>query len=505
MKNIKGKTRIYTAFLWHRYPPGRFFPQFDHEARRDYVWGRLKSQFEDIEFIGGAYIANYDELKEAAEREDIDAILVYVLSPRHLPSSAAWYTREEAEIAPFKKHPMLVVADPANIYAAMEPSMPFLNVAKRQKLPLIAVAGTQFEEVRQPLHLIRVIHQMKESKILCVGVLDSVPETSTEMMIGVDQDRIWTLDPDRHFKILKDVFGTEVILMDIESFKKEYYDKVGESEANQLADKWIGEATAVRGPTVEEIVEHAKWPPTLKKAIDDVGADAVVVKEDGRIPSFPCLAMSVLKDEGIPCSPTADLDSTVTQLLMYYLAGRAGFVNDTGIDPPRGRIIHAYCCAPRKWEGPDSQSEPYELRHCCAGGVSCAVDIRSHYGKFCTSVKCSLSGKLMVIHQGKLIERIPRQVDPGEFGDWGKVAQTFKWPGDMSFEDVGCQNKFVVETNAETAFENYQKLWDVCGKHRNLYLGDFKKEIKHLTTLLQLEFIEEDRDYVDLTRIRRFP
>lgn len=505
----KTKTRIYTAFYYEPHPLLFPPPMYDPEGRRDYLLGRLRGEFENVDFVGGEFISDYNELKGAEEREDVDGILVYQLGLAPL-AGIPWYMREESEIAPFRKKPMLIVTEPSIPYSWMYATMPFCSMARKYNLPVLPIVGTRPEDVQQPLRLFEVLHCMKESKILLVGILESLLPIWGETPTGESkysrfaEDRMWVPDHERHLERLRRVFGTEVITMTGEEFKKGYFDRIGESQGNEQADKWIDEAIAVRGPTREEIVAHAKWPIALKKAVEDAGADAAVVMElAGGILSLPCLAMSKLKDGGISCSPVADLDSTVTQLMMYYLTGRAGMVNDTLVDPSRGHIIHAYCCAPRKWEGVDSPASPYEIRNCCAGGVTLAVDIRPHYGKFCTSVKVSLNGKLMVVHQGKLVGRIPRQVAPEEIGEMTKVRETFRLPRDFSFDQIGCQNKFVVETDAEKVLENAQILWDMCAAHRNLYVGDFKKELKDLATLLGLEFIEEDRDHLDYERVHR--
>jgi len=490
----KSRPRVYTVF--YKTPMTLFYGVPDTGEWVGNLMNRLRGEFPDIEFVGEE-LYNFDAMDpvfKAEEDESIDGILSYDIDL--CPSGPRWYNRDESFLAPMRKKPFIWATPPSVLYPMGYVGMDILNTAMRENLPMISVQSSRFGDVSRGLNLIKALHHMKESKILAIGCLDNM---DLVRMLSQEQDGAWRLDPEENVERLRERFGTEIIFMTAKEFKDRYYDAISEKEAEAEADRVTKEAINVTGPTREEIVNHARWIPATRNAVRDLDVDGVMVYElltelSAGI-AKPCMAMCELKDEGIPMAAMGCLDSMVTQLLMGYVTGRAGFTNDTLIDTSRGAALACYCCGPRRWEGPDSTPVPYEIRHCCAGGSTYANDVHEHQGKLFTSVRIGIEGDLIVTHQGKLAGRIHREVSPAEWGDWKEeVIPNWKQPVSFSEEQMGCQNRYVIETDAETAWKNFVKYWDRAGHHRTLYLGDWRKEIRDLATFTGLPLVEEDRD-----------
>jgi hypothetical protein len=58
----------------------------------------------------------------------------------------------------------------------------------------------------------------------------------------------------------------------------------------------------------------------------------------------------------------ADLQSTISMLLMAYHAQRPGYISDPVIDESKNQIIYAHCVATNKPFGPGGPASPYHIR-----------------------------------------------------------------------------------------------------------------------------------------------
>lgn len=512
---MKTRTKIYTAFL---NPGGAViwpYVEFDEKARRDYLLNRLKNEIKDIEFVGGDIIRDFEELREIEERADIDGILVYALSMSmspHIP----WFMRE-TDLSPFRKHPMIVTTD---FLGGIPYVLDFCNVAEKEKLPVLPIQSSNFEDVKSALHLIKVIHSLKESKILSV----EPSEVGKEIYGSTHR---WKRDLDRYLKTLEEVFGVEVVR--ISGMKlNEYYQNVDENSAEELAQKWIDGATKLAGPNRSDILAGSKMCLALEKAVEDVGADAVIVDFvpvlRGEVEGMPCLAVPYLRDRGIAVGPEGDMNSGVVNLLMYYLTGRMGFVNDPVIDTYLGQEWCCHCAPPLRWKEKDSPPSPYELRYACHHtAVVPVVEIPTN--EIFTSVGLNVLEKKLAIHQGKsvgrvikeesypektrekgffetvrekLIEKLPVDIDTAFQQIVDEVLKEDRHPGrskgEINIEERACTNRFVFKVkNAKKIFDNMTRFWDTFGWHRSIFCGDYRKELLYLAALLGLEVIEEDK------------
>jgi len=212
--------------------------------------------------------------------------------------------------------------------------------------------------------------------------------------------------------------------------------------------------------------EALKITKPTREAADAVTIDCLGLYYSGKLPAYPCLALFQLNNEGSTGVCEADLDSTVTQLMMRYLTSRPGYVSDSVIDTASSQIIYVHCVATNRVYGPNGISNPYIIRSHSEDRKGASVQSVIPLEEIVTTIKINVAEKAMIIHQGKAMANIE--------------------------EDKACRTKLAVEANAEKIVENWNRNVDF-GWHRVTFCGDWRKKTMNLATLLGLKIIEEDR------------
>lgn len=430
------KARVSLVFA-HRPKEEKTWPYlgYDYKKRIEELTQNLKTHCPGVEFIPAVVHDGLEAEDLVKQAENIDGYLVYIVG--------LW--TGAPNVITLSGYPVVLVDD---LYGGSGEFLLALSQARKEKLPVVGVASSEFEDVVEATRLFETIKAMKEAKILDVTNMDVTGYSSK----------------------IKELLGTQVIRMDSDDLNA-YYEKVDEEEARKWADKWINEALEMVEPSREEIVKSAKMYLALKKAMEDKGADAVTVDCLGlfysnKIPAYPCLAFFQLNNEGSSGVCESDLDSTVTQLLMRYLTGRPGYVSDPVIDTAANQIIYAHCVATNRVFGPEDRSNPYIIRSHSEDRKGASIQSLMPLGENVTTVKLNIMEKVMSIHQGKTVTNVE--------------------------EDKACRTKLAAEANVEKIRDNW--VWEgKWGWHRVTFYGDWKKQLMDLATLLGIEVIEEDK------------
>ena len=130
-----------------------------------------------------------------------------------------------------------------------------------------------------------------------------------------------------------------------------------------MAQRWITGATEVFEPTRQDVVESCKLYLGIKQILKEEDAQAItehgICKGRGPYP-LPCLAFTMLNDEGLAGICQLDLSSTITQLLIGYLADRPGFIGHIHIDTARNLIgmSHDFSATRLGGAGPTPKQTP---------------------------------------------------------------------------------------------------------------------------------------------------
>ncbi len=413
---------------------------YDVEKRAKEVMGILEKQLPEIEF---SYQVIYSRDKEKVEKmikeekEKYDGYLVYMTS--------RWTGIPEIIV---KTGVPLIVAD--ELYSGSGGFLRTSSLVKKENLPVVCIGSSNFQDVIDAVKLFSVMKRMEESKILVVADGESW---------GSENEKI---------KKIKEIFGTEVIRITSEELNS-YYQKVDLEEAEKYKEKWIKEALKVVEPTEEEILKSARMYLAIRKAMQDKRADAVTVAclglyYLGKLFAYPCLAFFQLNNEGLTGVCEADLDSTITQLLIRYLTGRPGYVSDPVIDTATNQIIYAHCVATNKVYGPDGLSNPYIIRSHTEDQKGASVQSLMPTGEIVTTVKVSSINKAFSVHTGKTVANVN--------------------------DDKACRTKLAAEVNAEKILNNYH--FEIFSWHRVTFYGNYRKEMINLATLYGLKIYQED-------------
>jgi L-fucose isomerase-like protein len=418
--------------------PGWPYIDYDYTRRTGEIISKLEENIPEIEF-SKAILYSPEEARKMldAEKGNYDGYLVYL--------TTLW--TGIPEFTALNYHPVIVADE---LFSGSGGFINTHSLIKREKLPVVSIASSNFKDIVDGVKLFPVIKKMKNSRILTV--FDEEGFFVNSYVINK----------------IKEIFGTEVLQMKSEEINS-YYREVDVSEAEKIKTKWIREAVKVVEPSEDEILESAKLFLAIKKAMDDKNADAVTVDclslcYEHKLPAYPCLSFFQLNNDGLTGVCEADLEAAITQLLIRYLTGRPGYISDPVIDVATNQIIYAHCVATNRVYGPDGLANPYVIRSHAEDRRGASVQSLMPLEETVTTVKVSLD-KAFAIHQGKTIANVE--------------------------QDKGCRTKLAAGVEAEKILERYH--FELFKWHLVTCYGDFRKQFINLATLYGLEIFEQDK------------
>jgi L-fucose isomerase-like protein len=146
---------------------------------------------------------------------------------------------------------------------------------------------------------------------------------------------------------------------------------VDKGKASLLARKWMDEAKQVLGPSVDDVEQSAKAYLALEELLNRRGARAMAIncleitqsrKFSDQITN-PCMAMSWLRDMGIPSACEMDIAALLTMILLGTLSKKPTFLgNIVSANPENNRIKISHCILPTRMAGFDKDPLPYIIR-----------------------------------------------------------------------------------------------------------------------------------------------
>lgn len=185
----------------------------------------------------------------------------------------------------------------------------------------------------------------------------------------------------------------------------------------------------------------------------------------GKLVAYPCLGLFQLNNAGSTGVCEADLDSTLTQLLIRYLTGRPSYVSDPVIDTAAGQIVYAHCVATNRPFGPRGLANPYLIRSHAEDRKGASVQSLLPLGHPVTTAKISAEHKAFAIHTGRTVANVE--------------------------DDKACRTKLAAEANVQRILDNYHS--ELFGWHRVTCYGEYRKQLVDLATLYGLHVFEQDR------------
>lgn len=415
---------------------------YDYESRAFKLLNILKNKLREINFRS-EIIYTRDEINNVLNRiGDVDGYVIYYLG--------IWLGVTEEIVK--KGKPTILVDD---LYAGSgEFLIEYGRLRRKGYKNIIAIASSNVKDIIRTIRLLWVIYKLKNSKIVVV----------------TDREKMWGLSLDKLGQKIKEDYGIDIVFYDSQKVN-EQYKSINDEDAEKWKIKWMNEASRIVDVDEEEIFKSAKMYLVLKKIIEKENADAITVDclhlvYNSKIPAYPCLGFFQLNNDSLTGTCEADIDSTITMLLIRYLTERPSFVSDPVIDLSSNQVIYAHCVAASKVYGPNDISMPYEIWTHAEDRSGASIRVLFPLGERVTTVKINLFEKAMSIHSGVTVSNIE--------------------------EEKACRTKLAVETDAYKILENWNIKHDFSW-HRVTVIGDYRRDFINVARLLGLEIVEEDK------------
>jgi len=435
-------------------------PEFDAPGEIQQVFApclkKVADKLGDVEFLGGDLIYNTvgeaNKLLPQIMEQKSDAILVVHLAFGDASPFAAFASTGL---------PVAIYSQPFSGHDWM-----YVPAMQRAGAKIIMAPAQNLDEVERLVALLRVPVRMKDSKMIMVGNPGCAAGTAAACDYAKVQEK----------------FGTEVIHITPQEFI-EIHQSIPEAEAEAEAEEyWIKQAAEIREPSREEIIKSCKTYFAMKKLMQTYQARALTMKCLGGIPidilGYPCLGFSRILDDGAVGACEADMDSTLTMMMMLYATGLPGFITDPLMELSKNAVIHAHCVAPTKMDGPSCARLPFHIRthRDDNRGASLKVFMDRDINREVTWSKLANNDSLLV--------------------STGIIREVFE------FDDRGCRTQVLTEVTSSSARELFEK-WggNVLGHdmmtllHRVLFYGNHLENHRDIAQLMGLKFMIEGKDW----------
>ena len=296
------------------------------------------------------------------------------------------------------------------------------------------------DAVEDGMKMIQTAHWMKESRIVNIGGSETKETTVPHL-------------------------GTQVRTVPHTKFYEEFKRTKVTDAVKKLAQAYLKNAEKVLQPTKADILEAAKAYFVLKRIIETEQADAVMMdclpglkKPHKHCP--PCMGFMSLRDEGIAAGCQADLNATLTLMLVQRLFDKPGFQQNASMETEKNHYFGAHCTCASKLSGTAGPSEPYILMSHAEAGWGCVPRVLWRVGQEVTMAQyLSNEEPQMYIYSGQVV-------------GCPEVPQT-----------GGCR------TNVEMTINEVDDVCDVKGMHQIIFYGNYAKELRTFCQLYGIKVV----------------
>jgi len=293
------------------------------------------------------------------------------------------------------------------------------------------------DAVEDGMKMIRTAHWMKESCIVNIAG----PETKETQVPHL---------------------GTKVRSVPGARFIEEFGQMKATDAVKELAQAYLKNAEKVVQPTKEDILDAAKTYFVLKQIIETEKADAVMMD---CLPGLslphkhppPCMGFMSLRDEGIAAGCQADLNATLTLMLVQQLFDKPGFQQNASMETENNHYFGAHCTCASKLSGTAGPSQPYILMSHAEAGWGCVPRVLWPTGCEVTMAQY-LSG-----------ERPQMYIYSGQVVGCPSIPPT-----------GGCR------TNIEMTINEVDDVCDVKGMHQIIFYGNYTKQLRTFCQLYNI-------------------
>lgn len=433
----------------------------------------LRRECDGVEFVVGPSTADVGRI-----REDFDGVLIfggmgdYSIALTGLPTIVV-YTFPEFLHIPYE----LFLEEGRIITACVD----------RAGTCSPSVSSGMFRDLVEKVKLVRVVKRMKESRMLVVTDSPYVNVIHGDLKHTYEGD-IRRKPPEEYNRAFLDAVkssvGTEVVKVGTEDIVSDGEVRdVDEGEARRIAGMWMEEAEGMKDTLESEVVKSARMYLVMRNLIDKYGATSIathirslVVDPRPEDMVWPSLGNSELQKQGTVGCCQAHVNVVLTHMLAQYAFGRPSMMGDFTIEPFNGVGIVMHCGAPWNPWG-DDRRVPYIIRdhaerrvkgHSVPGCGACS-EVIYPAGEPVTIWRVNVLDRTIYMHTGTTVDGYSLY---------------------REFDRLMCRTKLVAKIDAEKVQRHIYQ--DKRGVHRSATLGDFRRQIRDLGTLMGFEVVEED-------------
>jgi len=232
----------------------------------------------------------------------------------------------------------------------------------------------------------------------------------------------------------KDVWGYDIKTVGYDELKDRLQQARADASAMKEAERQTKALLATPNVTLDTdrkfVVNTYLALKVIKDMMGERGATNVGVADcmGGLIPIFdtpPCLALSVLNDEGFTAFCHTDLTHTMPGVLMRWISGKPSFVCNSHF-PHHGLLTLAHCAAPRKMNGRDF--EPTTLMTHYEADYGAATKVQYPKGQVITCIVPNLHCTKWFAFRGRIVnspsfDMCRSQMDIEIEGDWRTLTK----------------------------------------------------------------------------------
>ena len=351
MKPEERHVKIRVIFLGkRRMDAGWPYHMFDVDSEAE----RLRRKLEELTpKVRGISFFGWDVLSEEGEVSNLawslngaDGLLIILL------------TSEFAALGPdiFK---ILDSGLPAIVYSS--PFSTYWNGSGRlvfERRKAVVVETEEVKDLLPALRALKAVCLLKKMKALIIKDFDYDPSRVDPRMA----EPRW-MGPE-HREMIRRTFGASLVFASFSELL-DAYNSVSQEDGDKIAEERASKALEVK-VSMDDLKKAARMYLAIKKLMEKYNANAVsvacleAIRQDV-LPIAPCLALSMLNDEGIPASCEADVESLIMLAIVHYLTDRAGFQGDPVVDQASNSLLVAHCTAATKLNGYSESSLPFSL------------------------------------------------------------------------------------------------------------------------------------------------
>ncbi len=293
----------------------------------------------------------------------------------------------------------------------------------------------------------RTLRRLAES-----ATLSMVPwklSASTFGVIGGDISR---------FRLAESMFGFNTVEIPVESIL-DAFNKISRERAEEGAREIASRVLDILEPSMLDITGAYKLYIAIKKIVESLGLNAISVDCFPLIEEFkvtPCLAVSLLNDEGITFGCEAEADSLITMHIFRLLTGKPSWmVNVNTLNYEKRMIGVSHCTMPAS----------------LSGGIE-SVTLRSHFE---SKASVAISGDYKPLKvtlakiTGKKFEKL--------YLARGRVLKS-----NLMLEYM-CRSQAFIKL--DQGFENF--IFSDMGNHIVIMAGDHIKSLKRIAEFYSME------------------